>query len=65
MNRAAPCRRYNKQGVGIQLDTVQALRDVEYKHLLPGHGRPGTFKDSSDRTQFIDRLLKEEHYLPA
>lgn len=59
------CRRYNRQGVDVQLDTVQALRGVEYKYLLPGHGRPGTFKSSDDRNQHIDHLFAEEHYVPA
>ena len=49
-------------GVGLQLKTVDVLRDVEYKFLLPGHGRPGIFKSTDDRNAYIDRLLREEQY---
>lgn len=52
-------------GVDVQLETVDAQRDIEYKFLLPGHGRPGIFKNTGDRNAYIDRLLKEEQFSPS
>ena len=61
---ASTCRQYNKMGVGIQLETVNTLRNLEYRFLLPGHGRPGIFQSSQERLSFIDQLLQREHYSP-
>ena len=56
------CRGYNWHSVSMQLQSVHKLRDLNFIHLLPGHGRPGKFKDDTDRMEQVDSLLAREEY---
>ena len=43
-----------------QLESVRMLQHLDFKHVLPGHGRPGSFKSSSDKDTLFNELLERE-----
>ena len=57
-----PCwlYRYNWHSVPQQLDSVRKIQGLDFKHLLPGHGRPGSFKTAADKDALFQELLDRE-----
>lgn len=58
-------KRVNWYSVELQLQSTAKLRDLPFLNLLPGHGRPGVFKDHEDRRRQINEVLQAEGYLGA
>ena len=59
---AALCRRYNWHSVEKQVQSVAKIKDFPFLHLLPGHGRPGHFRDSEERNKLFSDALRAEGY---
>jgi len=57
-----PLCRYNWHSVAQQLDSVAALRPLDFLHVLPGHGRRASFANASERQQRLEELLAAEGY---
>ncbi|KAL4422898.1 hypothetical protein ABPG75_009095 [Micractinium tetrahymenae] len=60
LQRLTIFRAYNWHSVPQQLDSVAALRDLDFVHVLPGHGRRAVLADAADRRRQIDELLAAE-----
>jgi glyoxylase-like metal-dependent hydrolase (beta-lactamase superfamily II) len=65
LGRLTIFRAYNWHSVAQQLRSAAALRDVDFLHLLPGHGRRTSFADAADRRRQLDALLAAEGYAAA
>ena len=50
------CRTYSSNP-SLQAKSVQKLQDLDFLHVLPGHGRRAHFKDAEDRKQQIQLSL--------
>lgn len=59
------CRNYNWYSVEKQLDSVAMLADLPFLHVMPGHGRPGSFSSDSDRVTQIQQMLEREGHMVA
>lgn len=46
------CRTYSSDP-SLQVKSVEKLKDLDFLHVLPGHGRRAHFKDAGDRKQQI------------
>jgi glyoxylase-like metal-dependent hydrolase (beta-lactamase superfamily II) len=62
LQRLTIFRAYNWHSVAQQLDSAAALRQLEFLHLLPGHGRRAEFSGSADRVRQVDSMLAAEGY---
>ncbi len=60
LQRLTIFRGYNWHSVEQQLDSVAKLRDLDFLHILPGHGRRWQAADAADRQRHIDELLAAE-----
>lgn len=60
LQRLTIFRAYNWHSVEQQLDSVAKLRDLDFEHILPGHGRRRALADAADRRAQIDKLLAAE-----
>ncbi|KAL4451175.1 hypothetical protein ABPG77_009247 [Micractinium sp. CCAP 211/92] len=60
LQRLTIFRAYNWHSVEQQLDSVAKLRDLDFLHILPGHGRRWQAADAADRQRHIDELLAAE-----
>lgn len=49
--------------IDLQLESIAMLTKLDFRYLLPGHGRPGLFQDRSDLQQQINSLFLEEGYV--
>eukprot|EP00983_Pelagomonas_calceolata_P080254 1155076-Pelagomonas_calceolata.AAC.2 len=45
--------------LGLQLQSVQKLLDLDFLHVLPGHGRMASFNSPMHRLQAVSNLLAE------
>ncbi len=50
------CRTYSSDPA-LQARSVEKLRQYDFLHVLPGHGRRAHFKDAEDREQQIQLCL--------
>ncbi|XXG60285.1 hypothetical protein AAC387_Pa04g2230 [Persea americana] len=48
---------YNWYSVPEQLKSVKKLRDLDFKWILPGHGRRAKFRDTQEKNSAIEALL--------
>lgn len=62
LDRLTIFQAYNWHSVEQQLGSAAALRDLDFLHLLPGHGRRARFTDAADRRRQLDELLAAEGY---
>ena len=62
LQRLTIFRAYNWHSVAQQLDSAAALRQLDFLHLLPGHGRRADFVDGADRVRQLDAMLAAEGY---
>jgi hypothetical protein len=62
LQRLTIFRAFNWHSVAQQLDSAAALRQLEFLHLLPGHGRRADFADAADRVRQLDAMLAAEGY---
>lgn len=60
LQRLTIFRAYNWHSVAQQLDSVAKLRDLDFLHILPGHGRRWQAAGAADRQHRIDELLAAE-----
>lgn len=51
---------FNWYSVPLQVESVAKLLQYDFLHVLPGHGRPMTFRDAAHRLEGITRLV--EHH---
>lgn len=57
------CRNYSSDPK-LQVQSMEKLKDVDFLHVLPGHGRRAHMKDAQDKAQQMEELLrldKERH----
>lgn len=54
--RVMSCRTYSSDP-RLQAKSVEKLQDLDFLHVLPGHGRRAHFKDAEDRKQQIQLCL--------
>ena len=54
MRMSAICRRYNWYSLEVQMDSLNKLKQVDFLHALPGHGRRMSFRDAVAKDEYID-----------
>ena len=50
------CRTYSSNP-SLQAKSMEKLQDLDFLHVLPGHGRRAHFSDAKDRKQQIQQSL--------
>ena len=50
---------YSKQSVGVQLDSIRKLLDVDFEWFLPGHGYRIRYEDVYAKNSAIEALLAD------
>ncbi|KAI3430589.1 hypothetical protein D9Q98_005182 [Chlorella vulgaris] len=63
LQRLSIFRAYNWHSVSKQLDSVAKLSNLDFVHLLPGHGRRTSFADAADRERQLQAVLEAEGYV--
>lgn len=63
LQRLSIFRAYNWHSVSKQLDSVAKLSNLDFVHLLPGHGRRTSFADAADRECQLQAVLEAEGYV--
>ena len=53
-------RDYNWHSVSKQVQSIAALRDLDIRVVLPGHGRRGYFTDEQDKAAKFEAILARE-----
>ncbi len=56
----ALCRHFNQHSLEQQIDSLRALKPLDFLHVLPGHGRPMSFKDQATKDAYIDLTAAAE-----
>lgn len=51
---------YNRDSVSKQLDSVKKLLELDFKWILPGHGRRVEFRDTQEKNSAIEEFLLRE-----
>lgn len=51
--------KYNQYSVPMQLKSVQILLDLDFKWILPGHGRRVEFKDYLEKNSTLEALVQK------
>ena len=54
------CRGYNWHSVSKQVASLSKLQPLPVQHVLPGHGRPGTFASPEIKDTLITQLIQRE-----
>ena len=49
----------------LQVRSTEKLRDVDFLHVLPGHGRRAHIKDAQDRLHQMDEMLQLDREMHA
>ncbi|KAI4357033.1 hypothetical protein L6164_001008 [Bauhinia variegata] len=50
--------RYNMCSVSMQLDSIKKLLDLDFKWIIPGHGRRIEFKDDHEKRATLEAVLQ-------
>jgi glyoxylase-like metal-dependent hydrolase (beta-lactamase superfamily II) len=50
--------RYNRDGIGKQVESVQKLLHFDFLHVLPGHGRRFHVADAAERLRLVSELAE-------
>lgn len=58
LGRITAFGRYNHYSWDVQRDSVDLLKDVDFLHVYPGHGRPFYVKDEEERRLVIANMVE-------
>mmetsp|Transcript_45737 Transcript_45737/g.75471 ORF Transcript_45737/g.75471 Transcript_45737/m.75471 type:complete len:164 (-) Transcript_45737:186-677(-) len=50
--------RYNRGGQDQQLESLEKLKGLDFRWILPGHGRKYRFRDTESRNMLLDICIK-------
>ncbi|GLT75463.1 hypothetical protein SLA2020_471860 [Shorea laevis] len=53
--------RYNRSSVPMQLKSVQKLLELDFRWIIPGHGRKVEFKDCQEKNSTLEAFLKTKY----